>query len=155
MKYLIALVLIAIALLTLRHYMPKIGESVATGVVERDGVMMLGDCTNTSNCEVSSGGRSSKSVDEFSITLAPAEAVARMARIVESVPGMKVEQYNERYLHATSTSKIMRFVDDVEFLINDNENALLVRSASRLGKSDLGANAKRIANLRALSAGKL
>jgi len=152
MKYLVALVLVVLAVFALRHYMPSLGNSAAGGIVERDGVSMLSDCPDTPNCQLSSG---SKATGIFPITLAPKDAIASMARIVESIPGMTVEQYDEKYLHATSTSKVMRFVDDIEFLVNEEGTGLYVRSASRLGKSDLGANAKRIALMRELSAGKL
>lgn len=155
MKYLIALLLVVVAVFALRHYMPSLGESAAGGIIERDGVSVLSDCPDTPNCQSSSGRQQSKATDIFPITLAPKEAIASMARVVESISGMTVEQYDERYLHATSTSKVMRFVDDVEFLVNQEGTGLYVRSASRLGKSDLGANAKRIALMRELSAGKL
>ena len=155
MKYLIALALVVLTVFALRHYMPSLGDSAAGGIIERDGISVLRDCPETPNCESSNGRQQSKATDIFPITLAPKEAIARMARIIESIPGMTVERYDERYLHATSTSKVMRFVDDIEFLINEEGTGLYVRSASRLGKSDLGANAKRIALMRELSAGKL
>ncbi|HEY9596037.1 MAG TPA: DUF1499 domain-containing protein, partial [Cyanophyceae cyanobacterium] len=43
----------------------------------------------------------------------------------------------------------MGFVDDVEFFLDDNANVIQVRSASRLGESDLGVNRKRIETIRA------
>jgi uncharacterized protein (DUF1499 family) len=43
----------------------------------------------------------------------------------------------------------MGFVDDVEFLIDDSAKLINVRSASRLGQSDLGVNRKRIETIRA------
>ncbi|MCG9874649.1 MAG: DUF1499 domain-containing protein [Leptospiraceae bacterium] len=50
----------------------------------------------------------------------------------------------ENYIYAEFTSKIMGFVDDVEFYIDAKSNKLHYRSASRLGHSDLGVNRKRI-----------
>lgn len=52
------------------------------------------------------------------------------------------------YIHVEYSSRIMGFVDDVEFLINGQE--ILVRSASRLGYSDFGVNRERIDRLREL-----
>jgi uncharacterized protein (DUF1499 family) len=43
----------------------------------------------------------------------------------------------------------MGFVDDVEFLIEPNTQVIHVRSASRLGQSDLGVNRQRIEMIRA------
>lgn len=50
------------------------------------------------------------------------------------------------YIHAEFTSRILRYVDDVEFLLGPQ--AIEVRSASRLGYSDLGANRARVEQLR-------
>jgi len=63
------------------------------------------------------------------------------ANIVESKDG---------YLYAEFTSRLMRYVDDVEFLEDSTEGLIHVRSASRLGYTDLGANRKRIENIRDL-----
>ena len=63
------------------------------------------------------------------------------ANIVESRGG---------YLYAEFTSRLMRYVDDVEFLEDSTAGVIHVRSASRLGYSDLGANRKRIENIRGL-----
>jgi len=52
------------------------------------------------------------------------------------------------YIHATFTTLIMRYVDDVEFHLRPDEGIIAVRSASRVGYSDLGANRKRIESIR-------
>jgi uncharacterized protein (DUF1499 family) len=46
------------------------------------------------------------------------------------------------------TSRLLRFRDDVEFLLGPGD-AVQVRSASRLGYSDLGVNRKRVETIRA------
>ena len=52
------------------------------------------------------------------------------------------------YLYAEFTSLIFRFVDDVEFSFDDGNKLIHFRSASRLGYSDLGANRKRMEEIR-------
>ncbi|MFN3164366.1 MAG: DUF1499 domain-containing protein [Pseudohongiellaceae bacterium] len=52
------------------------------------------------------------------------------------------------YLYAEFTSRLMGFVDDVEFLYDPGSGMTHVRSASRLGYSDLGANRDRIESIR-------
>ncbi len=47
------------------------------------------------------------------------------------------------YLHVEFTSAFFRFVDDVEFLLDDEKKLIHVRSASRVGNSDFGVNRKR------------
>ena len=62
--------------------------------------------------------------------------------------GLDVLERAEGYLHATSTSSLFGFVDDLE-LYADTENGILqARSVSRLGDSDLGVNSKRLEILR-------
>jgi len=64
---------------------------------------------------------------------------------VESLGGVVISN-DGKILHATFTSGIFRFIDDVQMLIDDGK--LAVRSSSRVGHSDLGANRKRIERLR-------
>lgn len=59
-----------------------------------------------------------------------------------------VESDGENYLRAEFTTRIIGFVDDVEFLYRPEEGVTHVRSASRVGYSDLGANRQRIERLR-------
>ena len=63
--------------------------------------------------------------------------------IIDEMGGM-IETEENNYLAATFTSKIFRFVDDVEFRIDDETNLVHLRSASRVGRRDMGANKKRV-----------
>lgn len=63
---------------------------------------------------------------------------------------VNVRKVEGRYMYATFSSKLFKFVDDVEFLFCDKTPVIKVRSASRVGWSDFGANRKRIDQLRAV-----
>jgi len=52
------------------------------------------------------------------------------------------------YLHVEFRSTLFRFVDDVEFVIDEPQGLIHIRSASRVGYSDLGANRKRMEKIR-------
>lgn len=54
------------------------------------------------------------------------------------------------YLHVECRTPLLGFVDDLELLLNAEEQRIEVRSASRAGHSDLGANRKRVEKLRTL-----
>jgi uncharacterized protein (DUF1499 family) len=56
----------------------------------------------------------------------------------------KIVTSNERYIHATSQTALLGFVDDLEFLLDENGNKIYIRSASRVGYSDMGKNKKRM-----------
>ncbi len=82
-------------------------------------------------------------------------ALAKIKAIVEGMEGAKVIKSEPGYLYAQFTTRLMKYVDDVEFWFDPAANVIQVRSASRVGRGDLGVNRKRIEAVRAaLEAGK-
>lgn len=77
-----------------------------------------------------------------------AVAMARLAALVEATDGAHIVERRADYLYATFTTPLMRFVDDVEFWLDPVDNVIHVRSASRIGHGDRGANRARIEALR-------
>jgi uncharacterized protein (DUF1499 family) len=69
--------------------------------------------------------------------------------VIQNLPKTKIITETENYLYAEFTSALMGFVDDVEFLLDEEQKVIHVRSASRLGQSDLGVNRQRIETIRA------
>ena len=76
--------------------------------------------------------------------------LARIKGIVEGMDGAKVVKSEPGYLYAQFTTKLMKYVDDVEFWFDPAANVIHVRSASRVGRGDLGVNRKRIEAVRAV-----
>ena len=74
--------------------------------------------------------------------------MAKLKGAIESLGKTKIITATDNYLYAEFTSALMGFVDDVEFLVDDGAKVIQVRSASRLGESDLGVNRKRIETIR-------
>jgi uncharacterized protein (DUF1499 family) len=62
---------------------------------------------------------------------------------------IRIVELTDNYLRAEATTMIMRYVDDLEFYLDSNAAAIQVRSASRLGYSDLGKNRSRLEEIRA------
>jgi len=62
--------------------------------------------------------------------------------------GAKVVKSEPDYLYAQFTTKLMKYVDDVEFWYDPAAKVIQVRSASRVGRGDLGVNRKRIEAVR-------
>lgn len=75
--------------------------------------------------------------------------IARIKSVVEAMAGAKVVKSDADYLYAQYTTPLMKFVDDVEFWYDPASQAIQVRSASRVGKGDMGVNRKRIEAVRA------
>ena len=81
-----------------------------------------------------------------------AQALARLKAIVTAQPGATIVSETQDYLHAEFRSKIMGFVDDVEFWLPADQPVIHVRSASRVGYSDMGVNRRRVERIRRLFA---
>ena len=110
---------------------------------------LLAPCPSTPNCVSSQSRDPEHAVAPLAYSSSPAEAMAKLKRIVQAMPRTLIVTETPAYLHAEFTSAIMRFVDDVEFSLDESTKSINMRSASRLGKSDLGVNRKRVEELRA------
>lgn len=78
-----------------------------------------------------------------------AAALAKVRAIVESMEGITIVRTEPSYLHLESTSKWFKFVDDIEFLVDEREQRIHVRAAARVGRKDFGANRARVEAIRA------
>lgn len=84
----------------------------------------------------------------------PNDALATLLPVVLGLEGVEVVKTGNGYLHATATSRIFGFVDDLELHADGDAGVIEARSVSRLGDSDLGVNARRLQTLeRALHGG--
>jgi len=109
----------------------------------------LADCPTTPNCVSSQAADEGHFIASLSYSGEKKEAFLRLKKIIESEERILIVTEGENYLHVEFTTMIMRFVDDVEFYFPD-EPLIHVRSASRVGYSDLGVNRKRVEHLREL-----
>lgn len=75
-------------------------------------------------------------------------AMSKLKSIISKTERTKIIVDSNAYLYAEYTSKLMGFVDDVEFLYNQDQGLIHVRSASRLGYRDFDVNRERIEQIR-------
>ena len=71
----------------------------------------------------------------------------KVKSIVENSPRTKIVELDDDYLHAEVTSRIMKYVDDLEISFLPTKNNLIIRSESRVGDGDFGVNRKRVDKL--------
>jgi uncharacterized protein (DUF1499 family) len=109
----------------------------------------LAPCPKTPNCVNSQSQDAKHKIEPLSYNGSAVQAMANLKTVIQNLERTKVITETENYLHTEFTSKVMGFVDDVEFLLDDSAKVIHVRSASRLGESDLGVNRKRIETIRA------
>jgi uncharacterized protein (DUF1499 family) len=107
----------------------------------------LAPCPASPNCVSSQSTDKDHAVEPFPFSGAPAEAMADLKKVLSRMPRARIVTTTETYLHAEFTSALFRFVDDVEFWCDESARTIHLRSASRVGNSDLGVNRKRIESL--------
>ena len=110
----------------------------------------LAPCRRTPNC-VSSQADPADAVHYIApIPFAgdAAGAIAAARRAVEGMRRTTVVREAPGYLYAEFRSKLLGFVDDVEFAFDARAGMLHVRSSSRLGRRDYGVNRARVEALR-------
>jgi uncharacterized protein (DUF1499 family) len=108
----------------------------------------LASCPASPNCVTSTSPDPAHRIAPLPLNSAPETAISTLKTIIQNQPRTKIITETDDYLYAEFTSFLMGFVDDVEFYVDPVENVIQVRSASRLGESDLGVNRKRIDTIR-------
>ena len=78
-----------------------------------------------------------------------AASMQSLLAVLKSMPGVTIVDAKPDYIYAHSQTKVLKFVDDVEFWVNPAKSVIEVRSASRLGREDFGVNRKRLEAIRA------
>lgn len=108
----------------------------------------LRPCPATPNCVCSEQQVEGAFVEPFVYTTTADDAWRKIKQAIVETGGVVLTEQNG-YLHARYETSLMRYVDDVELRLNENKQVIQVRSASRVGHSDLGANRKRVGRIRA------
>ena len=106
----------------------------------RDGRLIA--CPESPNCV-----SSYESSEEHAIAALDGN-LNQVQQILVAMDGANIVEQSKNYLYAEFTSSLMGYVDDVEFLYDAASNTTQVRSASRVGYSDMGANRSRVEAIR-------
>lgn len=106
-------------------------------------------CPESPNCVSSFARDEGHGIDALEIDGPAAEAWEALEVELAARSRVEIVHRDEGYLHAVFTTRLMRYRDDVEFQLDTQSGEIQVRSASRVGRSDLGANRARIESIRA------
>ncbi|MGL5082566.1 MAG: DUF1499 domain-containing protein [Microcoleaceae cyanobacterium] len=111
----------------------------------------LAPCPSSPNC-VSSQSTDDPTHEIAALTYeqSASEALDKLKMVLETFDNARIVTADDHYLYAEFTIPIFGFVDDVEFYIDEAKGVIQVRSASRLGDSDLGVNRRRVETIRTL-----
>ena len=109
----------------------------------------LAPCPSSPNCVSSDAADSGHALAPFELAVPAVQAWAAAREAVAGIPRTRIVTDADGYLHAECRSALLGFVDDLELQLRATEGQIAVRSASRLGHSDLGVNRRRVETLRA------
>lgn len=107
----------------------------------------LAPCPDTPNCVSSYATDTEHRVEPLTYTSDQTAALAALEQTLLALPRSQIVTREADYLHAVLRSRLMGFVDDVEFYVSE-PGVIQVRAAARLGQSDLGANRRYVATIR-------
>ena len=124
-----------------------------SGTIPQLGVnsAQLLSCPKKPNCVNSQASDQAHFIEPIEFNGTPQKAQQRMLQILKTFQQAKIIVVQDNYVRVEFTSKVFQFIDDVEFIISSSntENSTIdFRSASRIGYSDLGANRKRMEQIR-------
>jgi len=104
----------------------------------------LAPCPGTPNCVSTRHAVAHRRLPPLPIARSAREAMDRVERIVRTSRGARVVVREPGYLRVEFRSLVFRFVDDVEFLADEEAGVIHFRSASRVGRGDFGVNRRRM-----------
>jgi uncharacterized protein (DUF1499 family) len=114
----------------------------------RSPIDSLKACPNRPNCVSSQSADPRHAIEPLGFDIPAGKAHQKLLKILKNMPRTKVVKEKANYIHAECRTRFLRFVDDLEFLFEDTDAVIHVRSASRVGYSDLGVNRKRVEQFR-------
>lgn len=140
--------LIVVGFVLFRLMIPRLSPQPKTLGVTDEG--RLSSCPDSPNCVSTSATTAEHAIAPFTYDSDTAVAYDRLLSIIEEMGGT-VETSNPEngYIHATFRTALMGYIDDAEFLFDDTAGEIHLRSAARLGYSDMGVNRERMESIRA------
>ena len=118
--------------------------------------LSLAPCPKSPNCVCSDEEQASQQYISPFVSAAKSDSedsavggrrlLAAIAAYLDAQPEFSITQKRENSLKVEARTRLLRFVDDIEMQVRDDK--VYVRSASRVGYSDLGKNRKRLETIR-------
>jgi len=109
---------------------------------------LLKPCPFTPNCVSTQATDKTHRIEPFTYQGSSAEAIARLAAVIEAMPRTKIVERGPHILRAEFRTFVFRFVDEAVFVLDEDRKTIEFRSASRLGRNDLGVNRRRLEGIR-------
>lgn len=108
----------------------------------------LAPCPNSPNCVCTRAADEAHRIEPLTYTGSAEQAMTHLDAVLSARPRVRIVTRTDVYLYAEVASLLFRFVDDVEFLFDDEAKVIHFRSAARAGHSDFGVNRRRMEEIR-------
>src|SRR6056297_1342528 len=104
----------------------------------------LRPCPSSPNCVSTQDDDATHGAQPIAFGGSAQGAMAAVLASMGALDRIEVVERDDRYVHAVATTRLLRFKDDVELLVDADGGVIHYRSASRVGHSDLGVNRRRM-----------
>jgi uncharacterized protein (DUF1499 family) len=108
----------------------------------------LKPCPASPNCVSSRETDQAHRVDPLPLRGSAAEGLAAVRQVILAMPRSRIAAEGPGFLRAEFRSRIFGFVDDVDVVVDEPAGVIHIRSAARVGKSDMGVNRRRVGEIR-------
>ena len=115
--------------------------------VSRGRQTAVGDCAGRANCVSTRAAVPARRMPPIPVVGDPDAAMTRLRRVVSAMRGARIVADDGDTLRVEFRTLVFHFVDDVELTIDRGAAVIHFRSASRIGRTDFGANRRRMAEL--------
>ena len=106
-------------------------------------------CPDSPNCVSTQSTDQARFIEPLQYAGSLADARQKLIDILENTKRVRLLKVETDYIHAEFRSSIFQFIDDVELYFPPDQAIIHVKSASRKGYYDFGANRRRVERLNA------
>ncbi len=108
----------------------------------------LSGCPTSPNCVSTTATDEEHAIMPLEYTAEQGAVLAQLVAVLKNQPRTKIIEQTDNYILVEFTSRLMGFVDDAEFYFLPDGHTIAMRSAARMGESDLGVNRRRLEQFR-------
>jgi len=107
----------------------------------------LKPCSNSNNCVSSQSTNSKQMLSPLTLKCGVEKSRQFLLSILKDYKNAEIITSEDNYIHAEFRSSFFKFVDDVEFFFDEDDQQVHFKSASRVGLSDFGVNRNRMKDI--------
>ena len=126
--------------------MAVILTSTACASVENIGMTegKLAPCPDSPNCVSTQSEEKGHAMKPLPYLQTREASREKILSILKGMKRTEIVKLTESYIHAECRTALWRFIDDVEFFLDETARVVHFRSASRVGYYDFGLNRRRM-----------